>query len=441
MYKELTNCLICGTETLSQVLDMGTQYVVDFVKEKDEDLLKAPLVLMRCSECSLVQLKHRVSPDRLYKKFWYRSSINEQMRDELLRIVQRVEGCVDLQDGDKVLDIGSNDGTLLGWYTKGKLTVGIDPATDLVKESMQNQKVDIGIDDYFSEETILRTFKLLGIGAGTPPKFKVITAIAMFYDVENPVGFLKDCKKLLHDQGVLVIQMNYLHSMLMDTAFDNICHEHLTYFSLYTLKKAIEMAGLDLQGVELSKCNGGSIRAYITHTKFDSFSQQSHEQKVWMYTNSQMRLMEEIKFGLHTDAPFSAFRASVEIKMSKLREYLSEEIAKGGVLYGYGASTRGTVLLQYLYKDGECPLVAMAERDRNKFGLKMVGTWTPIIPEIEAREKATHMLVLPWHFKESIVNREKNWINQKKGTLIFPLPIPTLAQPMTDEVPANVRAL
>src|SRR6266481_2770676 len=441
MYKELKNCLICGTSTLCEVLSLGNQYVVDWVKEKDEDLLRAPLTLMRCSNCSLVQLKHRVNSDRLYKKFWYRSGINEQMRDELLKIVKRAESTINLKEGDKVLDIGSNDGTLLGWYTKRIITVGVDPASDLVKESMQTQRVDIGIDDYFSEETILRTFKMLGIGAGAYPRFKVITAIAMFYDLEDPVQFLKDCRKILHDEGVLIIQMNYLKSMLQDTAFDNICHEHLTYFSLLTLKTAVEKSGLDIQGVEISSCNGGSIRVYITHRAFEKFCERDYQQKQWLYTNGQIRMIEEMKFGLGTQAPFDAFKASVEMKMSKLRGYLETEIGNGGTLYGYGASTRGTILLQYLYPNDHCPIVAIAERDHHKYGLKMVGTWIPIVPEQEARDKATHMLVLPWHFKDSIVKRETDWINKNKGTLIFPLPTPTLAQPMTEEVPAHVKAL
>ena len=130
MYKELKECILCGSKDLSVTIDLGEQFVVDFVKEKDESLLKAPLTLMRCMECSLLQLKHRVNPDRLYRKFWYRSGINEQMRDELLAIVKKASATIELKDGDKVLDIGANDGTLLGWYPKGVTTFGVDPCKE-----------------------------------------------------------------------------------------------------------------------------------------------------------------------------------------------------------------------------------------------------------------------------------------------------------------------
>lgn len=440
MYKELTECLICRTSTLNQVVDLGNQYVVDFVKEKKEDLLRAPLTLMRCQNCGLVQLKYRVNPDRLYKKFWYRSGINESMRNQLLAIVQKATDSVQIEQGDKVLDIGCNDGTLLGWYDKRVMTVGIDPASDLVKEGMNSKRIDIGIDDYFSEKCISDSFNSLGMKkTGMSPKFKVITAISMFYDVEDPLGFLKQCKALLHDKGVLVIQMNYLLTMVKDTAFDNICHEHLTYFSVNTLKTILGKAKLYLQGVQLTNTNGGSIRAFITHPEFEDFYKHNHNEKLWLATSADMRVIEEIRTGLHTDSVYQVFNQDVENKMKGLREYL--EKVPEGKLYGYGASTRGTVLLQYLYKDTECPIVAMAERDTNKYGLKMVGTWIPIIDEVEARSKASHMLVLPWHFHDSIVERETKWINEQKGILIFPLPKPHLAEHLDEPVLSSTRSL
>src|ERR1039458_85448 len=218
MYSEIKECILCKGKALKDVLDLGIQYVVCFPKDKDEKLLKAPLTLVQCVNCSLIQLKHRVSQDRLYKKFWYRSGINEQMKDELLAIVQHADNMVDLRDGDRVLDIGCNDGTLLGCYNKHVVTVGIDPCKDLVHEGMQAHKIDVGIADYFSADTISKAFSSIGILSKI--RFKVITAVSMFYDVLEPVKFLKDCKELLDREGVLVIQMNYLVSMLKDNAFD-----------------------------------------------------------------------------------------------------------------------------------------------------------------------------------------------------------------------------
>src|SRR5580692_2507458 len=381
MYSEIKECIICKGG-LQEVLDLGSQYVVDFVKEKDESLLKAPLTLMRCDKCSFIQLKHRVNPDRLYKKFWYRSGINEQMTQELLAIVKNADRTVELKDGDKVLDIGCNDGTLLGWYPKGVTTFGCDPCVSLVEEGLKNGKIDVGIPDYFSEEAILSVGKAVGIKS---IKFKIITAIACFYDVIDPVQFLKDCRAVLHDEGVLVIQMNYLVSMLNDTASDNICHEHVGYYSVSTLKSVVEKAGLDLQGIEMSSCNGGSIRAYISHKGFDKFAEKEHENKLWLYTKSTACLLEESKRGLSSMAPYLKFEVDIKQKVNVIRKYITEVVKEGNKVYLYGASTRGTVLMQTLCNSTDTPFEGVAERDENKFGLKMVGTWLPIVPEAEAR--------------------------------------------------------
>lgn len=428
MYKEITECILCNNTNFTDVFDLGNQYVVDFVKEVKIDALKAPLVLVMCNACHLIQLKYRVSQDRLYKKFWYRSGINEQMKDELLAIVQRAQRVVNIKQGDKVLDIGCNDGTLLGCYDSRTLTVGIDPCEELVLEGMKGKpkKIDIGITDYFSASAINNAMRLMG--AGKDIKFKAITSVAMFYDVLTPVQFLKDCKELLDKEGVLIIQMNYIVNMLKDNAFDFICHEHAALYSVHTLQKAIEMAGLEFAGLELSNSNGGSIRAFITHKGFDRFCVDDHNYKLWLSTNLSMKLMDEMKMQLDTLTPYMIFQRNVKAQMFKLMDYLNTLAVNGSKIYVCGASTRGTVLLQYLYKisglgqdNCPCPLLGVADRDEHKHGLKMMGSWLDIMPEDLVRSKATHMLVLPWHFKDSITKREQEWINGG-GELIFPLP-------------------
>jgi hypothetical protein len=420
VYKEIKHCIICSGN-LSEVLSLGEQYVVDFVKEKDENLLKAPLTLMRCNWCSLIQLKHRVEPDRLYKKFWYRSGINEQMKTELQKIVENACATVELNQGDKVLDIGCNDGTLLGMYPKGITTFGVDPCGSLVEEGMTAGRIDIGVPDYFSRSAI-------GQPLGITPKFKIITAIAMFYDLENPIEFLKDCKALLHDEGVLIIQMNYLMKMLTDTAFDNICHEHLGYYSVSTLDEAVKRAGLELQGVEESSCNGGSLRAYITQKGFDKFSIRHSQNKLWLFTKMQRMQIDEMRSGLNTEVPYKQFSMDIAKKVLAVSKMLSEQYHTESKVYLYGASTRGTVLTQTLFQnETSWQIQGVAERDENKYGLKMVGTWIPIVPEEEFRLHATHALILPWHFESSIVRREKDWID-KGGKFIVPLPKPKVVE-------------
>lgn len=428
MYNEIKECMICKSN-LTQVLDLGMQFVVDFPKAKDETLLKAPLVLMKCTKCNLIQLKHAVSGERLYKKFWYRSGINEQMRDELLAIVQKASEIVELQNGDKVLDIGCNDGTLLGWYGGNVTTVGIDPCKELVEEGMQAKRMDIGISDFFSADVIKDIYKATGITGS--PKFKIITSVAMFYDLPDPVQFLKDCKELMHDQGVLVIQMNYLVNMLKDTAFDFISHEHRAIYSLMTLQVAVEAADLTLQGVELSRSNGGSIRAFVTHNENNHFYASDVDARSALYQNMQLLKLTEMRIELDTVAPYVKFEKDIQTKMEKLRKFIGALDVDGKRVYVYGASTRGTALMQYLFKDSVCNLRGVAERDPNKFGRVMVGTWLPIMDEASVRSKADYMLCLPWHFRESIIKRESAWLD-KGGVLLFPLPNPHVASAPKD---------
>jgi len=217
--------------------------------------------------------------------------------------------------------------------------------------------------------------------------------------------------------------MNYLKSMLESSGFDNISHEHVGYYSVMTLQTAVSKAGLELAGLETSKSNGGSIRAYITHQGFDQFCVNDSQDKLWLSTNVSMKIMEEMRYGLNTDIPYRTFGNNVEAKMKVLKKHLTE-VADKEPLYAYGASTRGTALIQYLFNDGGSQIVqGVAERDETKYGLKMMGTWWPILPEAEVRSKCQSMLVLPWHFRESIIDREKSWLGTG-GKLIFPLPSP-----------------
>jgi NDP-4-keto-2,6-dideoxyhexose 3-C-methyltransferase len=412
MIEEMKECLICKTP-VTPLLDMGEQYVVDFVKEKDEKLLKAPLILMKCPSCHLVQLKNKVSPERLYRKFWYRSGINEQMRDELLAVVQHAQAAVQMEPGDRVLDIGANDGTLLGWYDKRVMTFGVDPCGELIAEGMANDKIDVGIPEFFSKEAVTVM--------GVVPKFKIITAVAMFYDVSDPVKFLEDCRDLLDDEGILIIQLNYLGTMLKDCALDFICHEHIAYYSLLSLQEAVKRAGLEIKGVELSQSNGGSLRVYISHPPFvNKMTEETKSLGDTMYTTQLL----EMKMGLDTNAAYYLFSE----RAKNLATVLKMTLEKYAPLYAYGASTRGTVLTQFMFRNGGSEMVlGVADRDEHKIGLRMVGTWWPIITEEEFRSKAKTALVLPWHFRESIRKREEKWL-EGGGRFIFPLPRPMIVE-------------
>jgi NDP-4-keto-2,6-dideoxyhexose 3-C-methyltransferase len=411
MFREVKNCRMCGNESLKAIFSLGSQFVVDFIRSQDESLLKAPLKLARCETCGLVQLQHSVDRNRLYKKFWYKSNVTASMRDALQGIVQKATDVAYVAEGETVLDIGANDGTLLGWYNGTIKTVGIDPCGELIEEGMRKQRMDVGIKDFFSLEAV----KPFG-------PYKVITAVAMFYDLEDPVGFLKDCAQVLKSDGVIIVQMNYLGTMLSNFAVDNICAEHLTYFSMHTMKDCADRAGLEIAGAETNDVNGGSFRVYLTHKNSGLYGVSAGDQ-VTLFARALSLLHEEKFLGLGKPETYAKFGDAVKDKFEALSKYLIREAEQGEKIYVCGASTRGTVLLQLLdLPDGV--LLGVAERDMAKVGLHMVGgTWPKIYPEEYVRSKATQMLLLPWHFKDEVYERELEWL-KKGGKLIVPLPEP-----------------
>lgn len=413
MYTEIQKCRGCGGQAFADVINLGNQFVVDFPRTADSSLLRAPLHLIRCTTCHLVQLSHSVTPDKLYRKFWYRSGINEAMRRSLRDVVVSAVGSItEVKRGDSVLDIGCNDGTMLSDYPSWLRKVGIDPATELVKEAADKKRVDIAINDYFSYE------KVAPFGP-----YRIITAIAMFYDLEDPLKFLMECKELLRHEGVLIIQMNYLKGMIEQMAVDNICHEHLTYFTVSTLNEIVERAGLELQGVEEVAVNGGSIRAYITKPGI-GLAGFNIEKQVGLHAQAQGLMLQEETMGMRSDEPYVQFAKKAHVTFDVLERYLTDLTEQGEKIYVYGASTRGSTLMQCLNLEG-IAIKGAAERDEKKWGLMTVGTWIPILSEDECRKDATAFFCLPWHFKEAIMLRESPWI-QNGGQFIFPLPVPTI---------------
>jgi hypothetical protein len=407
---EKMECRACGEPFSGPVLlNFGVHAIVDFVKEGERGRGKAPLELVQCTSCGLVQLKHTVDANVLYKKFWYRSSINPQMRDALRDIVECAQVKVNLQPDDAVCDIGSNDGELLLNYPRIIHKVGFEPAEELAAESSGKF---LGLrDEHF--EIIPRYFNAIeALAANKSKLYKIVTAIAMFYDLDDPKDFLFDVKSILAEDGVFIVQMNYLGLMVRNLAFDNIGHEHLCYYSLAALKGLVDEVGLELFDVELNEVNGGSIRAYIGHRGRRDVDQ----------TVNQLLLSESLQL---SEVAIKSFASRVTSTTSILLHFLKCLKVAGKTVYAYGASTRGMTLLQCLFKNERVTdyLVAVAERDTKKFGKVMAGLNLPICSELEARHAADYMLVLPYHFWGSIREREKEWMSSG-GRFIIPLPFP-----------------
>lgn len=399
--KTITACRSCCSKKLDPILSLGQLYISDFVDTDFFKKEKAPLKLVLCRECGLFQLRNTVSAEKLYRHYWYRSGINNTMRKELKNIAKKAMGVSGLKSGDFVLDIGSNDSTLLLSYTmKGITRVGFEPSRNLMRQARTG---DLAIvNNFFNYKDWRRNFG--------DARAKIITAIAMFYDLDDPNEFIADIVKVLDHNGVFIIQMSYLPLMLSQNAYDNICHEHLCYYSLTSLEGILERHGLEVFDVVLNDVNGGSFRVFV-HYKGDLRRVTKH---VFRLRDSEKNLK------LFDRKMYDAFASRVRFLRKKLTDFIKREVQKGKKVYVYGASTKGNTLLQFCRLDFRL-IKAAADRSPFKWGKRTVGTSIPIIPEAQARkEKPDYFLVLPWHFLKEFVQREKHFLNSG-GKFIVPL--------------------
>jgi len=390
-----TTCRLCGASDLCEVFSLGDQYINDFVPpERIGKGLKAPLDLVMCDRCSLLQLRHTAPQELLYSRYyWYRSGVTDTMRRALRDITQEIEEMVPLAEGDVVLDIGANDGTMLAQYTaKGIRKVGCEPADNLVE--MLRKNADYVMHDFWDYERYMELAGHWGFG-----KAKVITAIGMFYDLENPNKFIRDARRALTDDGVFVAQLMCLTPMLEKNDTGNICHEHLEYYSLDSLKYLFETNGLEMFKIEENDVNGGSYRIFARHYRGNGIP---YDEKI-------------------TRDDILAFADRVRDNRNRCVAFIKEEVAKGKTVYVYGASTKGNVILQY-YGFDHTLITAAAERSPEKWGKYTIGTWIPIVSEEEARKaQPDYFLVLPWAFFGEFYERERKW-RERGGKFIVPLP-------------------
>jgi len=406
-YTDRKSCRSCDSRELEDVLSLGMTYISDFIPlQAPETGPRSPLELALCQDCSLLQLRHTANPDLLWKQYWYRSGTNETMRAALAEITAQAEQRVPLQRGDLVLDIGCNDGTLLRSYrTNGLQLVGFEPAGNLLEDA--RVKTTHIFNDYFNAAAFQADL-------GTA-RARVITSISMFYDLEDPNAFVEDIQRCLAPDGLWINQMNYLASMLEQNAFDNIGHEHLEYYSLHSLRKLFDRHGLTVLDADLPALNGGSIRLYIGRRAAAGSVPPSAADRIarLMAQEQQLRL---------TELPvYREFAARVRRTTEQLTEFVKTEAGKGKKVYVYGASTRGSTLLQYAGLDRRW-ISAAAERTPFKWGKKTMGTWIPIISEEQARrENPEFFLVLPWFFLEEFRRRESAYLSAG-GKFIVPLP-------------------
>ncbi len=404
MYQEITRCRISGSSNLVNVLSLGEQYLTGvFPTSKDQLVTKGPVDMVWCPDSGLVQMKQSYSLDEMYgDNYGYRSGLNQSMVIHLQNKVNMLLRKVQPKAGDIILDIGSNDATSLKCYPPDLRRIGIDPTGKKFKEYYTG---DISlVPDFFTADNFRKIFP--------QEKATIVTSIAMFYDLEDPVKFASDIESVLADNGIWHFEQSYLPAMLRTNSFDTICQEHLEYYSLIAVKYILDKCNMKIIDIEQNDINGGSFA--ITAAKKNSPLKSNDAVINWM-------LEEEIKMGLNTEKPYREFAERVVEHRNSLISLLDKLKNDGKKIIGYGASTKGNVLLQYC-NIGTQYLDCIAEVNEQKFGSYTPGTLIPIVSEAEAKAmKPDYLFVLPWHFRNDILGREKEY-RAAGGKFIFPLP-------------------
>jgi len=405
MYTKIEKCRICGNTDMERVLDLGEQMLTGvFPQNRDADVTVGPLRLVKCvgegDICGLLQLEHSYDLGEMYgENYGYRSGLNASMVAHLKRKVERIRGLVELQPGDLIVDIGSNDSTTLQAYGQdGFDLVGIDP-TGIKFHTYYPDWVQL-IPDFFSSSLLHERFP--------GRKARVVTSFSMFYDLEAPMEFMRQVHEVLADDGIWVFEQSYMPLMLETNSYDTVCHEHLEFYALRQIKWMADRVGLKIVDVEFNDVNGGSFSITV--------AKGSGEEP--LPASVQKILDDEDAAGLSTLEPYRAFDERVRRSREELLAFLDKARADGKTVAALGASTKGNVLLQYCGL-AEDRLVAVGEVNPEKFGCYTPGTFIPIVPEQELlARQPDYLIVLPWHFRR-FFEQSPAFAGRQ---LVFPLP-------------------
>ena len=398
---------------MKELLTLGNIYPSDFIGiDENPQVEKVELKLVK-TEKNFIRLEKTAPLNKMYGKYWYRSGMNTTMTNELKEIAESILSIKKFRQNDVWIDIACNDGTLFNFVPDNFIKIGIDPADDTyLKES--EKKSDLIIQDFFSYDV----YKKSKYGQH---KAKVITTIAMFYDIENQNEFLTDLKKILDDDGLWVLQLSYTPLMLKQVAFDNICHEHIFYYSLSDIKRLLNDNGLKIMDCQINETNGGSFRLYVMKSECEDKNFASQPYRDVSSLRVESLLEYEKKFKIDEVKTWENFYEKICELRDKTLDFIKTEKNKGKKIWGYGASTKGNTLLQFFGLDNKL-IDGIAEKNSAKWGKKTIGSNIPIYSEEEMRKnKPDYLLILPWQFIEEFKEREKNFL-LSEGKFIVPCP-------------------
>ena len=388
----VNNCVKCKSNNLKEIINLGEQSMTGVFPRKTTDIVpKGILDLIMCLDCSLVQIGHEYPMEDMYgENYGYRSGLNNSMVHHLRKKNNNlINRYFNSQTPKHVLDIGSNDGTFLGFYNDASVRVGIDPSATKFKK-YYDQNINL-IVDFFSKATLIKH--------NISNKFDIITSISMFYDLPDPNSFVKDIKDALSENGVWHFEQSYLPFMLETNSFDTICHEHIEYYSLRVIDDLLIENGLKIIDIELNKINGGSIA--ITACHVDAYNNELCELYDYLIGYEKIINLDKVEI-------FNKFFGKTKELKESLNLLIDTLVNQGKIVCGYGASTKGNVLLQYYGLDSN-KIKCIFEVNEEKFGCFTPGTNIPIISEDEiSNYTPDYLLVLPWHFKDFILEKNKS---------------------------------
>ena len=399
----LYNCRICKDDKLVDVISLGEQFITSrFPKYGDFSTPKTKITLCMCKTCGLIQLRETTDSSELYEyEYGYRSGISNTMRDHLKKYQEEIVSKVQLEIGDIIVDIGSNDSTMLQYYSSDLRRIGVDPTGKQFQQYYGEVEL---LSTYFNYENFLNNFGKI--------KCKIISSISMFYDLPDPVQFAKDIHSVLEDDGIWTCEQSYLLTMLKLNSIDTICHEHLEYYALHQIKNIADRANFKIIDVLFNDCNGGSFRIYFA--KCDSMLHKENTELI------NKILLNESEVGIMNEQLYKNFMKNCDIQVKYLKDFIETVNKNNKKVYIYGASTKGNCLLQYA-KLNESHIKYAVERNPKKIG-KMTITGTEIISEETMRDNPPdYLLVLPWHFRNEIMSRETSF-SSAGGQFIFPFP-------------------
>ena len=400
---KIKNCRSCGSNKLKPAFDLGLQKLTGIFPSKlNEKIPSGSLALVFCNNCKLLQLKNSFDPVKMYgDNYGYMSSLNLSMVKHLKKKVLKINNTLDLVTNDIVVDIGSNDGTFLSFFSKKLKLIGVDPT---IKKLSKFYRKDIfKVPDFFTANNLKKI---------TSKKVKVVTSISMFYDLESPLKFAKEIHEVLDKDGIWHLEQSYMPMMLKNNSYDTICHEHLEYYSLYSIKYIFDKIGFKIIDLEFNDINGGSFS--LTVAKKESKHKKVNKIIEWL-------LYKEELFKYNEISSFKSFYSNIKKHKEIFRNLLLNLKDMKKNVIGYGASTKGNVILQFCNIDKKL-LPYIADVNKFKHGRYTPGSGIKIISESQARKmNPDYFLVLPWHFKNFILEKEKKFLSNNKK-LIFPLP-------------------